>query len=370
MAQPHASSSSTLRDDIRAIWRRWWLVVIVIVAVTVAAFLLADGTTRTYQSTAAIGAGAGLLVGIALAFVVGRFDTRVRTHARAGEILRLPVLGHVPRLARRLPRDGALIALTEPEGSPAEALRVLRGDLDWARANGGWKSLLITSGGKREGKTLTVCNLAVTLALAGRRVVVVDADLRAPQVHTVFSLPNETGLTTVVEGTIALTAALRPFDLRQTEGSGAVTPADARLVSSPSEHGAIMVLTSGPLPPDPGEVMASRRLAITLKRLANSNADLVLVDAPPILGVGDVEALAPAVDALLLVADLDKTRRPTLEKVRRALAALPCRKPGVIIVGESRGASDSYRRESSLREDGGRPSPPLPPSEARPSGSR
>ena len=341
--------------------------VIVIVAVTLAAFLLADGKTRTYQATAAIGLGAGLLAGIALAFVVGRFDTRVRTDVRAGEILRLHVLGHVPRLARRLSRDGPLIALTEPEGSPAEALRVLRGNLDWARTDGGWKSLLITSSGKGEGKTLTVCNLAVTLALAGRSVVVVDADLRAPQVHTVFSLPNETGLTTVVEGTIALTAALRPVDLKQTNDSGAETPADARLVSLPSEHGAMRVLTSGPLPPDPGEVIASQRLAITLKRLVNSNADLVLVDAPPILGVGDVGALAPAVDALLLVADLDKTRRPTLEKARRALAALPCRKPGVVIVGESRGASDSDRHESSLRENGGRASPPLPPPEAQPS---
>ena len=364
MAQSHASSSSPLRDDIRAVGRRWWLVVIVIVAVTLAAFLLADGKTRTYQTTAAIGLGAGLLAGIALAFVVGRFDTRVRTHVRAGEILRLPVLGHVPRLARRLPRGGALVALTEPEGSPAEALRVLRGNLDWARTEGGWKSLLITSTVKGEGKTLTVCNLAVTLALAGRRVVVVDADLRAPQVHTVLSLPNETGLTTVVQGTIALTAALRSFDLKQTNGSGALTPADARLVSLPSEHGAMMVLTSGPLPPDPGEVIASQRLAITLKRLANS-MDLVLVDAPPILGVGDVGALAPAVDALLLMADLNKTRRPTLEKVRRALAALPCRKPGVVIVGGSRSASDSYRRESRLRETGGRVSPPLPPPEAR-----
>ena len=177
--------------------------------------------------SAVVGFGVGLFAGIALAFVVGQFDTRVRTHAQAGEILGLPVVGRVPRLPRRLLRDGTLVTLTEPEGNVAEALRVLRSNLDWARIDDGWKSLLVTSSRKGEGKTLTLCNLAVTLALAGKRVVVVDADLRDPQVHRAFSMPNETGLTTVIQGTLSLAAALRRFDLEQSNGSGATTPADA-----------------------------------------------------------------------------------------------------------------------------------------------
>ena len=355
MAQPHSSSRAALRDGIHAVGRRWWLVVIVIVAFTATSFLLADRKTPVSSPkpvrSAAIGLGVGLLAGITLACVVGLFDTRVRTRARAGEILGLPVVGHVPHLPRGLPRDGTLVALMEPEGSAAEALRVLRGNLDWTRSDAGWKSLLVTSSRKGEGKTLTACNLAVTLALSGRKVVVVDADLRDPQVHRVFSMPNETGLTTVVQGTLALAAALRRFDLQRPNGPGAGAAAGARLVPSASERGALLVLTSGPLPPNPADVIASQRLAITLARLANSAADYVLVDAPPILDVDDVEALAPAVDALLFVAHLDKTRRPTLEKGRKALRALSCRKIGVVIVGEPRGASDSQRYGSSLREN-------------------
>ena len=272
--------------------------------------------------SAVVGFGVGLFAGIALAFVVGQFDTRVRTHAQAGEILGLPVVGRVPRLARRHLRDGPLVTLTEPEGRVAEALRVLRSNLDWARIDDGWKSLLVTSSRKGEGKTLTLCNLAVTLALAGKKVVVVDADLRDPQVHRAFSMPNETGLTTVIQGTLSLAAAIRPFDLQRSNGSGAVTPADTPVGPSGIENGALLVLTSGPLPPNPGEVIASRKLAITLERLANVDADYVLVDAPPLLGVGDAGVLAASVDGVLFVVNIEQTRGPTLEQGARR--STPC----------------------------------------------
>jgi len=299
-----------------------------------------------------IGLGVGLFAGIALAFVVGQFDTRVRTHAQAGEILGLPVVGRVPRLARRLLRHGPLVTLTEPEGSVAEALRVLRSNLDWARIDDGWKSLLVTSSRKGEGKTLTLCNLAVTLALAGKKVVVVDADLRDPQVHTAFSMPNETGLTTVIQGTLSLAAALRPFDLQRSDGSSAITPANAPATPSTVENGSLLVLTSGPLPPNPGEVIASRKLAITLDRLANIDADYILVDAPPILGVGDAGVLATSVDGLLFVVNIDQTRGPTLEEGREALDPLPCRKLGVVVVGERPDSTHHYRYGYSRRQNG------------------
>ena len=123
MAQPDATSSVTLRDYVNVIWLRKWLVVIVIVAFTATSFLLADRKTPVSSPkpvrSAAIGLGVGLLAGITLACVVGLFDTRVRTRARAGEILGLPVVGHVPHLPRGLQRDGTLVALMEPEGSAA-----------------------------------------------------------------------------------------------------------------------------------------------------------------------------------------------------------------------------------------------------------
>ena len=303
---------------------------------------LSPSSPKPLQS-AVIGLGVGLFAGIALAFVVGQFDTRVRTHTQAGEILGLPVVGRVPRIARRVLRDETLVTLSEPGGHVAEALRVLRSNLDWARIDDGWKSLLVTSSRKGEGKTLTLCNLAVTLALAGKKVVVVDADLRDPQVHQAFSMPNETGLTTVIQGTLSLADALRPFDLKSSGGSGAVTPAGAPVTPPAFENGALLVLTSGPLPPNPGEVVASRRLAITLERLAGVDVDYILVDAPPILAVGDAGVLAACVDGVLFVANIDQTREPTLEAGREALDALPCRKLGVVVVGERAGATHHYR---------------------------
>ena len=188
-----------------------------------------------------------------------------------------------------------------------------------------------------------MCNLAVTLALAGKRVVVVDADLRDPGVHEAFSIPKETGLTTVIQGTLALSAALRGFDPRESNGSGAAAPASGIAEPSVGGSGGLLVLTSGPLPPNPGEVIASRKLAVTLQRLANIDADYVLFDAPPILGVGDVGVLATSVDGLLFIANLRKVRGPTLEEGREALDPLPCRKLGVVVVGEHPDSRHHYR---------------------------
>jgi Mrp family chromosome partitioning ATPase len=104
-----------------------------------------------------------------------------------------------------------------------------------------------------------------------------------------------------------------------------------------------MVLTSGPLPPDPGEVVASRRLASTLKEIASLEADYLLLDTPPILSVGDAGALSASVDGLLMVVNLEKARRPTLVDGREQLDALPCRKVGIVTVGQQIDHEEYYR---------------------------
>ena len=214
---------------------------------------------------------------------------------------------------------------------------MLRNNLDWMRVDGDLKSILFTSSQKGEGKTLTVCNLAVTLALSGKAVVLVDADLRAPRVHLAFGMSNATGLSTVVHGSVELSQALRSFDFGQYWSSTIVktrsTEAEAADVAE-TGNGSLKILTSGPLPPNPGEVIASQRMTTVLQRLAESKADYVLIDAPPLLAVGDAGALAPSVDGLLFVANLDIVRRPTLHDARDRLSALPCRKLGLIVVGD------------------------------------
>lgn len=298
--------------------------------------------------SAALGFGVGLLAGIGIAFVLGRLDTRVRTHRQASEILGLPIVGRLPRIHRRALRQGELIALAEPDGQYSEALRMLRTSLDWAGIDNPLSSLLITSCIKGEGKTFTVCNLAVVLARAGKKVIVIDADLRDPQVHRVMGLRNAVGLTSVALGKVDVNEAFQVIEPLQTptpvtRDSSASPPGALRSTSAAGWVGNLRVLTSGPLPPHPGEVVASRRLAATLKEIASLDADYLLLDTPPILSVGDAGALSASVDGLLMVVNLEKARRPALVDAREQLDALPCRKAGLIVVGERIDHEEYYR---------------------------
>jgi polysaccharide biosynthesis transport protein len=297
--------------------------------------------------SAALGFGVGLVAGVGLAFLAGKIDTRVRTHREAGQILDLPIIGRVPRMSRNALRGNGLAALTEPDGQASEALRMLRSNLEWAGIDNRLCTVLVTSSVKGEGKTVTTCNLAVTLARAGKRVLVVDADLRDPRVHATFNLPNAVGLTSVVLGKTELKDALLTFQPSRTlplAGARQLPPSRTIVggTVNPAE-GTILVLTSGPLPPDPGEIIASQRMAAVIAEAADSRADYVLVDTPPILSVGDAGALASSVDGLLLVVNLEKVRRPTLIDAREYLAPLPCRKIGVIVVGEKIEHQQYYR---------------------------
>jgi len=287
------------------------------------------------MKSAVFGFIAGLFLGVVLAFVVGQFDTRVRSYRTVSDILGLPVIGHVPRITHRAIDQGGLVASTDPEGSVSEALRVLRRNLEWSSIDGSLKSLVVTSFVKDEGKTLTLCNLAVTLARAGSKVIIVDADLRNPQVHRVFNLPNAIGLTSVVLGKTPLFEALREFtEARLPAPAVRTLDGEVPAPSAGTWAGSLLILTSGPLPPNAGEVVASRSVAGALADLAASDADYVLIDTPPMLGFGDAGALAPSVDGVLVTVRIDKARRPVLEEGREVLDSLPGRKVGLVVVGE------------------------------------
>lgn len=278
--------------------------------------------------SAALGLGVGLFAGIGLAFLLEQFDTRLRHQEEVTRILRQPILGRVPRIPKRLLGESALVALRHPDGRAAEAFRIIRTNLDFMGVDTDVRSLLVTSCVQGEGKSVSVANLAVTMGLAGKKVVVVDGDLRRPRLHSYFGVENAVGVSTVVAGKTPLAKALEPVELAPHEG--AASDDFTEWAHSADARSRLYVLPSGPLPPNPGEIVNSQRFGQMIAAL-EKEADLVLVDSPALLAVGDTAALAAKVDGLVFLVDMHVVRRPQLLQAVEQLAKLPVKQMGLIV---------------------------------------
>lgn len=302
--------------------------------------------------SAAIGLALGLFVGIGLAFLLETLDTSVRTDADVAEVLRQPVLARIPRISRRLLDESALVTLTEPDGASSESFRMLRTNLSFMNVDGQLRSILLTSCLQGEGKSVTLANLAVTLALGGKKVIVVDADLRRPRMHSYFGLANVQGVSTVVTGQSQLVDSLQAVPVVPAPSGNGAGPLQWADVSGSPSH--LYVLTSGPQTPNPGEIVSSARMGSLITDLAEK-ADIVLVDSPAMLPVGDTAALADKVDGLLFLVEPDVVGRRQLAQAREQLDRLPSRQLGIIVArrkhDNGRYARDYYYRDS---EDGSR----------------
>ena len=207
--------------------------------------------------------------------------------------------------------DPALVAAHDPRGAAAEAYRTLRTNILFASPDKPLHTLLATSTSPDDGKSTTLANLAITLAETGAHTILVDCDLRRPSQHTLFGLPNEVGLTSLMLG-----------------GAGAALPNPLPVQATSIAN--LGVLTSGPLPPNPAELLASRRMAEVLEQLAGK-ADYILFDSPPVLAVTDAAILAPRVDGVLLIVRAGKTKRDLAVKARRILAQVNAPIVGVVL---------------------------------------
>jgi capsular exopolysaccharide synthesis family protein len=191
-------------------------------------------------------------------------------------------------------------------------------------------------------RTYQPCNLGVTLAMGGRRVVIIDGDLRQPRVHQFMGLENRVGLSSVVAGKVPLVDALQRYTLPLLDWSS-----DAGVHTDNGEKPPrLYVLTAGPQPPNPGEIVASKRFETILAELKESVVDFVLIDTPAFMPVSDAAAIAPRVDGVFMLVSMDgTTRRPMLSAAKEFLDRLPTRKLGVIVVREKAARSDyqSYR---------------------------
>lgn len=250
----------------------------------------------------------GLALGAGIAFVRDHLDEGLNGTGDLEAQVRAPVLAAIPHLHSWKQRDHTELTVTEsPRGPVSEAYRTLRTNLEFVARGGDFKILSVTSPTLGEGKTTTVANLAAMFAQSGRRVIAVSCDLRKPRLHRFFGLTNDVGVTSILTGKATLAeAAQRPATLDS-----------------------LRVLASGPVPPNPAELLGSHEMQALLDEL-RLFADFVIIDTPPILAVADALVIGPKSDGVLIVADAHRTSRQGAAHTREQLDQVECNVIGCV----------------------------------------
>ena len=254
-----------------------------------------------------LGAALGLLAVAGIAFLAEQLDDSIKDADAVREVTGLSNLGAISQVRGDRGRSEIyrMTTLLYPRSIVAEAYRALRVNVEFASVDKPVQTLLVASAAPGEGKSITSANLAVVFAQAGRRVVLVDADLRWPAAHKYFDLPNTKGLTTLLRGEAV----------------------ELDAVAQPTEQANLRVLTTGPLPPNPAEQLGSHRMQAVVEMLRR-NADVIVFDSPPILAVADAAILSAYADGTLLVVDASHGHRRQV-----ANASLTLTRAGASILG-------------------------------------
>lgn len=268
--------------------------------------------------------GGALAAGIAL--LVEYLDDTVRTADEATQMLGLPTLAVIHRFGK--PRDSypqRLITYHDPGSPISEQYRTLRTNLLFS-TNGGWTkgAYIITSPGPSEGKSVTAANLAVTMAMAGLRVLLVDADLRRPRMHQIFNLPNNIGLSTLL--------STDPNEVSAEIARGGM-PQNLLDCLQDTEIPGLRVISSGFVPLNPTEVLGSIAMQHWFEIFRSSkNVDIVLFDTPPSLVVADSAVLAAAIKTpVVLVLEAGETRRAAAVRAKEQLDQIGVQLKGVVL---------------------------------------
>lgn len=283
----------------------------------------------TPKKNAVVAVILGLFCGVALALLFEYLDDSVKDKDDFERTVPgVPVIGLIPALSDWKAKDETrLVSLSDPRSPATEAYKILRTSIQFLALDREVRLIQITSPNAQEGKTTTLSNLAVAFARSGLRTIVVCCDLRRPRLHEFFGVTNEVGFTSALMGTVPLKAALQ------------AVPGQERL----------RVLASGPLPPNPAELLASQRTAELLKTLG-SLADILLIDSPPTLPVTDALVLSQQVDATLLVASAGKTTRKAAARASEMLQQVDAPIVGAVlnaVPSHGHYGSYSYRYYSS-----------------------
>lgn len=276
------------------------------------------------------------LFGMGLALFLEYLDDTIRTTEEIENYLQLPALAAIPTIdsipKRKLLLVGAnepeddvptspLLISADPRSSLAEAYRHLRTSILLSTAGHAPKSLLITSSLPSEGKTTTATNTAISLAQTGAKVLIIDADMRRPRLHNVFNIENGNGLSTLLAS--ELSDAEIDNALRQ------------------DERTKLYLLTSGPIPPNPAELIGSEQMA-TLLKLLQKKFTHVVVDSPPIASFTDGVLIASMVDGVILVVHSGKSSRQVVKRSRQLLQEIGAKVFGVVLNNVNLNTKDNY----------------------------
>lgn len=226
----------------------------------------------------------GLLLAGGIAFLIEYLDDTIRTPEDIERILKLPVIGYIGNIDVGQGDAVDSHVLKHPRSPVSEAFRSLRTNLEFTNVDRALKKILVTSSGPGEGKTMIAVNLAAIIAQGGKRVLLLDADMRRPRVHKVFGLSNRVGLSTLFRGNMTVRSVMRPI----------------------ADMENVFVITSGSLPPNPMELLASAKMDYILQE-ASHEVDVIVVDSPPSL-VADFQVLATKLDGVLMVVQPGHTR--------------------------------------------------------------
>jgi capsular exopolysaccharide synthesis family protein len=286
----------------------------------------------------------GLGAGVALALVLERFDTKIRTREAAEYAFGLPVLVEVPVISRR--RQRGVVTASHPVSRAADVFRLLSAEVArWVPRSEGHpngktvaqlsspKTILVTSPEPKDGKTTVAANLAAAYAEVGNRVLVLSCDLRHPSIHKVFGVPGSPGLAEALGAMNGELSGEEPLDLRPYLGQPMVDR--------------VTVLASGATPERPAELLGSTKMLRFVQR-AREVADVVVLDGAPLLVANDVVPLAPHVDAVVLVARAGKTSTALAGSTSSLLERLGAKVVGVVL-NDSGGSSIPWKHRRTYR---------------------
>ncbi len=273
------------------------------------------------KTNLAFGLLLGLLLGMGIAFLREFTDDSIKDSDTLEKLSGLPVLTLLPNIENVSPKKLALHTALEPRSTLAEAIRSLRTSLRFSTRSGAPQSIFITSSAATEGKSTIALNLATAYAQAGNSVLLIDADLRKPSIHNLLELENDNGLTNY-------------------------------LSSTDSEHGDIShncmiknlsVITSGPIPPDPVELLSGNKM-VELLETASQQYDHIIIDGPPILGLADALVLSNLSNATIVAIEAGKTRKATLLDALKRLDRANANIIGSVLTKISKSVNPNYNQ--------------------------